>query len=242
MKIKTILFFFFCILINCSQNVIAQKTFNCYNNGLENYSKGNYELALSDFNSAIRINPDHSDAYYYRGLVYSVQKKFDLAISDYTNAIKYNNSNTRILYARSLAFLEYAQFYDSICKTKFNPNAKYKEFKKNVQIRKKYEKLSEQDLKEAIEINKKQNLYLEFYKKGKDFLDQDKFELAIDAYTSSIKLNPNYAEAYIYRGFAYGYSDKKKKKEYRLSDWKKAADLGSKEAKSLIKKFYQIDY
>ncbi|HNI28821.1 MAG TPA: tetratricopeptide repeat protein, partial [Leptospiraceae bacterium] len=40
-----------------------------YMSGLAKVSVGNYEGALEDYNKAIKINPDNSNAYYYRSLV-----------------------------------------------------------------------------------------------------------------------------------------------------------------------------
>jgi len=50
--------------------------------------RGNYALALADFNKVIELNPEDSDAYYNRGLTYKNRKNYDRAIDDYSVAIK----------------------------------------------------------------------------------------------------------------------------------------------------------
>ncbi|MFN7247200.1 MAG: trypsin-like peptidase domain-containing protein, partial [Microcystis sp.] len=49
-----------------------------------------YELALSDYNKAIDINPNYAEAYYNRGILYKNLQKYDLALSDYSKAIDIN--------------------------------------------------------------------------------------------------------------------------------------------------------
>ena len=52
--------------------------------------KGEYALALEDFNKVIELNPEDSDAYYNRGLTHKNQQDYDHAIEDYSRAIKLN--------------------------------------------------------------------------------------------------------------------------------------------------------
>ena len=50
--------------------------------------KGQYDQAISDFTSAIEINPEYAEAYYNRGVVHAQGKgQYDQAISDFTNAL-----------------------------------------------------------------------------------------------------------------------------------------------------------
>jgi len=54
------------------------------------YNLQKYDLALSDWNKAIKINPNYADAYNNRGLLYYDQKKYELALADYSKAIDIN--------------------------------------------------------------------------------------------------------------------------------------------------------
>ncbi|WP_045356369.1 trypsin-like peptidase domain-containing protein, partial [Microcystis aeruginosa] len=49
-----------------------------------------YELALSDYNKAIDINPNYAGAYNNRGILYKDLQKYELALSDYNKAIDIN--------------------------------------------------------------------------------------------------------------------------------------------------------
>ena len=58
--------------------------------GDSHYAEGNYELALSDYNKVIKINPKRHDIYSLRAEIYKEQKKYDLALADYNKAIDFN--------------------------------------------------------------------------------------------------------------------------------------------------------
>jgi tetratricopeptide (TPR) repeat protein len=58
-----------------------------YNNRGNAYvDKKQYELALSDYDHALRLSPDYSVAFRNRGLAYNALKDYDRAISDYDEA------------------------------------------------------------------------------------------------------------------------------------------------------------
>ncbi len=54
-----------------------------YNNrGLLYHNQQKYELALSDYNKAIDINPNDALAYVNRGVVYALTREFPKALAD----------------------------------------------------------------------------------------------------------------------------------------------------------------
>lgn len=50
-------------------------------------SRGEYDLAIEDYDTVIEMNPDNVDAYYNRGAAYYHKGDYDRAIKDYTKAI-----------------------------------------------------------------------------------------------------------------------------------------------------------
>ncbi len=58
------------------------------NRGSAYDDSGNHQLAIGDYNEAIRLNPDDADAYYNRGNSYAALERHDLAIEDYNEAIR----------------------------------------------------------------------------------------------------------------------------------------------------------
>jgi tetratricopeptide (TPR) repeat protein len=70
------------------------------------YQQGKSDLALSDYNQALNINPRLAEAYNNRGFLYYQQGKSDLALSDFNQALNinpryataYNNRGTLYYY------------------------------------------------------------------------------------------------------------------------------------------------
>ncbi|HEV7231437.1 MAG TPA: tetratricopeptide repeat protein, partial [Bacteroidia bacterium] len=72
--------------LGCAKARIAYEDNFCWNNSLNHYKEGitklnikSYEAALTEFDLAIRINPDSSTAYVKRGQCYLGLQKFDEA-------------------------------------------------------------------------------------------------------------------------------------------------------------------
>ena len=58
------------------------------NRGNELYNQGDYQAAISDYDEAIRLDPNDAIAYYNRGLAKSELGDLEAAISDYDEAIR----------------------------------------------------------------------------------------------------------------------------------------------------------
>ena len=56
--------------------------------GLAYYKQNQFDLAIGEFNEAIRLDPNNGVAYSFRGDAYYAQKQFDLAIRDYSEVIR----------------------------------------------------------------------------------------------------------------------------------------------------------
>ena len=61
-----------------------------YNRGNARYDMGDYEKAVADYSSAIKLNPADTLALNNRGNAYANRRDFDRAIADLTQALKYN--------------------------------------------------------------------------------------------------------------------------------------------------------
>jgi tetratricopeptide (TPR) repeat protein len=60
----------------------------CLDRGNAYLNKGQYDLAMADFNKAIEIDPKFAKAYNNRGDAYEKKGQYDLAIADFTKAIE----------------------------------------------------------------------------------------------------------------------------------------------------------
>jgi len=73
----------------------------------------------------------------------------------------------------------------------------------------------------------------EWFKIGKASLDSEGYKDAVTAFSRAIDVNPQYAEAYYYRGLAYG---SRGNDEQAVNDMKVAARLDFKLAQEFLKK------
>jgi len=78
--------------------------YKAYNGrGLYYIDSEEYDMAISDFNSALSINPYYGEAYYNRGKLYKIKGEYNKAINDFTHAI--NIYEDRDIYIeRGIAF------------------------------------------------------------------------------------------------------------------------------------------
>jgi len=60
------------------------------NRGLAYFKKGQYDRAIADYDTALKLNPKNAIVYYNRGSTYGKKGQYDRAIADYGAAIKLN--------------------------------------------------------------------------------------------------------------------------------------------------------
>lgn len=70
----------------------------------ENVVKGDYDLALNDFNEAIKLKPTDVSVYLNRGRTYSNKKNYDLAIDDYNKVIELNPKEAMAYFNRGESY------------------------------------------------------------------------------------------------------------------------------------------
>lgn len=80
-----------CLLLGlCSCDLHKKLADLDFNQGVKNYDAGNFGTASNDFSRAIVQNPNHSEAYIYRGIIRHNAGDYTLAIEDYEKAIAIN--------------------------------------------------------------------------------------------------------------------------------------------------------
>lgn len=99
------------------------------NRGSEYRRRGNFDLAIIDYNRAIELNPNYPLAYYNRGLLYFDNNNYDLAILDYSRALELDSNNYDIYYNRGIAYYKLGNldlaFNDFTQVIELNPGNKY---------------------------------------------------------------------------------------------------------------------
>ena len=69
-----------------------------------------YEQAIQDFGEAILLNPQHHEAYYYRGSAYHSLGQYEQAIQDFGEAIRLDSQYSLAYGGRGLAYLSLGQY------------------------------------------------------------------------------------------------------------------------------------
>jgi len=162
--------------------------------------RGEYDMAIKDFDEAIRLKPDMAAAYMLRaralyasvsqvtgvgenfsgiitkatgGRVSEEQAQiYDRAIGDYTQAIRLEPNNAQAYLGRGIAYSNKGDFDRAIA-----------------------------DNNEAIRLDP--NYADAYYNRGTTYSNKNDYDRAIADYTQAIRLNPNLADAYNNRGIAY---------------------------------------
>lgn len=136
-------------------------------------SQGQYLQALDNYNKALEIEPNFTNAYINRGLLYRGNKKYDMALKDYTKALEIDPTSATAHNNRGVLY----------------------------RIKRQYE-LAISDYNSAIKIDPMfAGAYFNLgviYHRYKNQFDQ-----AIHFYSKAIEINPNYPDAYDNRGHVY---------------------------------------
>ncbi len=156
------------------------------------YKKGDYDI--SDYDEAIKLNPNDAQAYFNRGDTYYEKGDYDSAISDFTEAIRLEPNLVVAQFNRGLAY--YGAISDYGEAIRLNPNDAQAYFNRGDTYYKKgdYDKAIP-DYNEAIRLNP--NLAIAYINRGLAYYG------AISDHDEAIRLNPNNAVAYGNRGYVY---------------------------------------
>ncbi len=88
-----------------------EQTINAYfERGNNFHSAKNYDKAISDYTSVVKLNPNNAAYYDVRGSVYYNQKKYDLALADYNQALKLNPENADYYNVRANIYYDQKQY------------------------------------------------------------------------------------------------------------------------------------
>ncbi len=168
-----------------------------------------YDLAISEYTEAIRLDPNGDDNYYfYRAQTYKWPKKdYDKAIADYTEAIRISPSYVKY-YCRGDSYLEKGEYANAIA-----------DYEASLQL-----KPDDSSVKDKL-ANARQkagyggNSYTgggsdpsaakAAYERGEAANKNNDYDLAIREYTEAIRLDPNGNDNYYFsRAIKYEYNKK----------------------------------
>ena len=187
-----------------------------YNNrGIAYGEKGEFDLAIKDFNKAIELKSDYAFAYNNRGAVYRDKGEYDQAIEDCNEAIRLKPDYAEPYSNRGAAYRNKGDYdraikdYDMAIKLK--PNFVQAYYNRGLACHEKGDfDLAINDYGKAIKLNPK--LFHPYYNRGNAYLRKGDFDRAIKDYSKAIELNPELGPAYCNRGEAW----------LHLKEWDKA--------------------
>ena len=81
-----------------------------YNNGINAQEAGRYDIALSEYSEAIRLDPKYVAAYNSRGTVYDDLGLHERAIEEYNKAIRLDHEYALAYYNRGYAYYDLGQY------------------------------------------------------------------------------------------------------------------------------------
>ena len=185
-----------------SQSISAETYFF---RGNAKYELGLYHEAISDYDKAIRLNPDYAFAYNNRGNAKEKLKQYFAAIADFDTAIRLNPDYADAYHNRGLAKEKLKQYFAAIADfdtaIRLNPDYAHTYFNRG---------LAKQSLKQyaAAIVDYDTGIRLDpddakaYYSRGNAKYNLKQYFAAISDYDTAIRLKPDFAHAYYARGNA----------------------------------------
>jgi tetratricopeptide (TPR) repeat protein len=202
--------------------------------GSEYMRIGDNVKAGSYLNKAIITNPNYLQGYYNRGLFYAKNNRFEEAISDFTKALSIKNY-TKAYVARAAAYRERKEYAKALSDVNFILSYEPNNIKAIYILANCYNDLNELDkalffYDKIISLAPKE---ADFYlKKAVVLGKQQRFSACLDYLTICTNLDPNFAEAYYWKGVA-----KVNLKQNPCSDFSTALSLGFETARKPLMSF-----
>jgi tetratricopeptide (TPR) repeat protein len=72
--------------------------------GIAYFNKDDYDRAIADYTSALRIDPNYAKAYFNRGNAYGMKGDYDRAIADFTSALRIDPNYAKAYNSRGFAY------------------------------------------------------------------------------------------------------------------------------------------
>ena len=199
-----------------------------YYRGSVHVIAGENELALAQFEEAIKANANDARAYNARGNARIAAGDRDGAIADFNDAIRLDPNYTAAYLNRADAYGAKRNFIVALADAseaiRLEPN-----YPGGYTIRGQVYRMQGEpdrgitDLTKAIALDPK--LARAYLQRGQAYVSKGEHDRAIADMSAAIKINPKNATAYNDRGFAY---TQKKERELAIADFNKAIELNPK--------------
>ena len=196
-----------------------------YQRGNAYQIQGELDLAIGDYNQALKLNPRLVEAYNNRGHAYSIKGELDRAIRDFDRAITLNPIFSKAYNNRGNAHLRKGELDRAIADynqtIKLNPSHASAYYNRGSAHRAKGDlDRAISDYNQAIKLNPRD--HKAYNNRGSIHLSKGEFDLAIGDYSQALELNPNLVETHYNRGLAY---KGKGQHDEAIRDFEKAVQL-----------------
>ncbi|MEW6545205.1 MAG: tetratricopeptide repeat protein [Nitrospirota bacterium] len=198
--------------------------------------KKQYDLAVADYDEAIRLDPNLERAVFGRGSAYFYKRQYERAIADFSRAIRLKPDKPESFHNRGTAYFNLEQLDPAIADfdqaLRLAPDkADSWAYRGRAYFHKKDYDRAIADLDQAIRLNPKDAASLTF--RGKAYFGKKELERANEDFTQAIRLDPKHADAYAGRA---GVSYRRNDYDQALQDLDEAIRLNPEEAWYLSKR------
>jgi tetratricopeptide (TPR) repeat protein len=178
-----------------------------YNNRALTYkSAGSFELALADYNKALEIKPDDTEAFSNRGNIYLTTGRYDLALADLNRALAVKPDLPVTLNSRGAVYFNQGRYDEALAD--FNRALELKPDYVEAYLNRGNALSVKKDFASAIRdydayLRFEQQNPNAFYWRGLAEANTGKTEEALRDFDASLALNPRFAAGYYQRSRAY---------------------------------------
>ena len=174
--------------------------------GLAYADKGQYRLALTDYNAAIALDKKCSEAFNNRGIVDGIIGEKMNALNDYNQAVNLNPKFADAYYNRGILYLEISQLDAAVADftTAINIDPDMADYFNNrgvaLRLKGEYEK-SFADFNRALKLNR--NFAEAYFNRGIIYQMHEQYFPAIANFTEALRIKPAYVDARFRRGLSF---------------------------------------
>jgi tetratricopeptide (TPR) repeat protein len=174
--------------------------------GLAYADKGQYRLALTDYNAAIALDKKCSEAFNNRGIVDGIIGEKMNALNDYNQAVNLNPKFADAYYNRGLLYLEMNYLDTAVADftTAINIDPDMADYFNNrgvaLRLKGEYEK-SFADFNRALKLNR--NFAEAYFNRGIIYQMHEQYFPAIANFTEALRIKPAYVDARFRRGSSF---------------------------------------
>jgi tetratricopeptide (TPR) repeat protein len=195
--------------------------------GVEYMERNDFDKSYRYLNQIVKLYPNYYKGYYNRGLLNGKTKRHKQAIFDFSKAIEYKNYY-KAYAGRATVYYELKDFPKARADAEKTIQLEENNIKANYVLANCYDDLN--DLPKAVMyynksilLNSENPLY--YLRRAIVYGKMQQFNLCLQDLDRCLSINPNYAEAYYWKGVA-----KVNMRQNPCSDLKRALNLGFLEA------------